>query len=176
MADEQPGQHAPDEGGNEQVAALYGQPTAGPDGGPPGVEPEGGQSGSAGSGNDQVAALYGSNASADPSAEQQVSWLDVPAHAPVVASDGTEVGHVVEVAALPEEDIFHGIVFQHSGHGHPCLAPASDVARITERAVYLSVDSGAASGYGEFQQLHVSTLGLRGVWRWKHLGWKNSSE
>jgi len=108
--------------------------------------------------------------------EQQVSWLDVPIHAPVVASDGTEVGHVLEVAALVNEDIFHGIVFAHSTHGHPCLAPASDIARITDRAVYLSVDSGAAAGYSEFQQLHVSRLGLRGISRWKHLGWKESSE
>jgi len=108
--------------------------------------------------------------------EQQVSWLDVPAHAPVLASDGAQVGTVLEVAALANEDIFHGIVFQHSRHGHPCLAPASDVARITDRAVHLSVDSATADGYGEFQQLHVSRLGLRGISRWKHLGWKDSSE
>jgi hypothetical protein len=108
--------------------------------------------------------------------EQQVSWLDVPAHAPVIASDGTEVGHVLEVAALVNEDIFHGIVFAHSDHGHPCLAPASDIARITERAVYLSVDTAAAGAYGEFEQLHVSRLGLRGISRWKHLGWTDSSE
>jgi hypothetical protein len=126
---------------------LYGGPTSDP---PGGQQPED---------------LYGG--------EQQVSWLDVPAHAPVIASDGTEVGHVLEVAALANEDIFHGIVFAHSGHGHPCLAPASD---ITDRAVYLSVDTAAADGYGEFQQLHVSRLGLRGISRWKHLGWKESSE
>ena len=108
--------------------------------------------------------------------EQTVSWLDVHASAPVLASDGTQVGTVLEVAALANEDIFHGIVFQHSRHGHPCLAPASDIARITDRAVHLSVDSGTADGYGEFQQLHVHRLGLRGVSRWKHLGWKDSSE
>ncbi len=119
-------------------------------------------------GGQQPADLYGG--------EQQVSWLDVPAHAPVVASDGAEVGHVLEVAALASEDIFHGIVFAHTAHGHPCLAPASDIARITDRAVYLSVDSAAAAAYGEFQQLHVSRLGLRGISRWKHLGWKESSE
>jgi hypothetical protein len=86
------------------------------------------------------------------------------------------VGHVLEVAALASEDIFHGIVFAHHAHGHPCLAPASDIARITDRAVYLSVDTTAAGAYGEFQQLHVSRLGLRGISRWKHLGWKESSE
>jgi len=112
----------------------------------------------------------------DPTGEQQVSWLDVSAHAPVIASDGTEVGRVLDVAALASEDIFHGIVFAHHAHGHPCLAPASDVARITDRAVYLSVDTAAAGAYGEFQQLHVSRLGLRGISRWKHLGWKESSE
>ena len=106
--------------------------------------------------------------------EQQVSWLAVAAHTPVIASDGTEVGHVVEVAGLPEEDIFHGIVFQRGRRNH--LAPAADVARITDRAVHLSVDSATAEVYEEFHQLHVSKLGLRGIFNWKHLGWKDSSE
>jgi len=112
----------------------------------------------------------------DTTGEQQVSWLDVPAHAPVIASDGTEVGHVLEVAALANEDIFHGIVFQHHARGKAYLAPAADVARITSHAVHLSVDSAAAGSYQEFQQLHVSRLGLRGVLHWKHLGWKDSPE
>jgi hypothetical protein len=108
--------------------------------------------------------------------EQQVAWAAVPAHAPVVASDGQEIGHVVDVAALPEEDIFHGIVFQHGVRGHAVLAPAADVARITTRAVYLSVDSAAAGNYEEFHQLTVKRLGLRGILNWRHLGWKDSSE
>lgn len=112
----------------------------------------------------------------DEKAEEQVSWLDVAAHLPVIASDGHEVGHVLEVAALPAEDIFHGIVFQHKGRGRTYLAPAAEVARITNRAVYLTVDSAAADNYEEFHQLHVSRLGLRGIYRWKHLGWKDSPE
>jgi|ERR1035437_5422885 hypothetical protein len=108
--------------------------------------------------------------------EEQVSWLDVGPHLPVIASDGQEVGHVLEVAALAAEDIFHGIVFQHHGRGRTYLAPASDVARITTRAVYLTVDAGAAEGYEEFHQLHVSRLGLRGIFRWKHMGWTDSPE
>lgn len=108
--------------------------------------------------------------------DPQVSWRDVRPHEPVLASDGQEVGRVVEVAALSEEDIFHGIVFEHRAHGTHLLAPASDVAKITERAVHLSVDSGAAAAYQPFQQLHVSRLGLRGVFRWKHLGWKDAPE
>jgi hypothetical protein len=108
--------------------------------------------------------------------EQQVSWMAVAAHLPVKASDGAEVGHVLEVAALPSEDIFHGIVFQHRSRGRTYLAPASDVARITDRAVYLTVDAATAENYEEFHQLHVSRLGLRGMLNWKHMGWKDSSE
>jgi hypothetical protein len=109
-------------------------------------------------------------------ADQQVSWLDIHAHVPVIASDEKQVGNVLEVAALPEEDIFHGVVFRHGSHGRTYLAPAADIARITERAVYLSVDAAAADTYEEFHQLHISRLGLRGMFRWKHLGWKDSPE
>jgi hypothetical protein len=108
--------------------------------------------------------------------ETQVSWLDVGERLPVVDRDGKEVGHVLEVAALPAEDIFHGIVFQHHLRGRTYLAPASDVARITDRAVYLAVDADAADAYEEFHQLHVSRLGLRGIFHWKHMGWTESPE
>lgn len=108
--------------------------------------------------------------------EETVAWTDVSAHAPVIARDGREVGHVVDVACLPEEDIFHGIVFRHSVRERHLLAPAADVARVTNRAVYLSVDSATVDGYDEFHELTVKRLGLRGVLNWKHLGWKKSSE
>jgi len=130
---------------------------------------------------DRVDALYaGSPAGGVPAVddiyEPQVSWLDVRAHAPVIAGDGKQVGTVVEVAALAEEDIFHGIVFEHHVRGEHVLAPAADVKKITERAVYLSVDEAAVAAYEPFHPMHVKSLGLRGVFRWKHLGWKDSPE
>lgn len=108
--------------------------------------------------------------------EQQIAWTAIPAHAPVIASDGKEVGHVLDCAALPNEDIFHGVVFRHHTLGHALLAPAADVARITDRAVYLGVDNDAAGEYEQFHELTVQRLGVRGVFNWKHLGWKRSSE
>jgi hypothetical protein len=108
--------------------------------------------------------------------EAEVSWRDVTAHCPVIASDGKQVGHVLEVAALPNEDIFHGIVFEHHVLGHAYLAPAADVGRITERAVHLSVDSTAADAYERFQPLHIERLGLKGRFFWRHLGWTDSPE
>jgi hypothetical protein len=108
--------------------------------------------------------------------ETVISWRGIGAHAPVVASDGVEVGHVAEVAGLAEEDIFHGVVFTHHLLGHQFLAPASDIDRITERAVYLKSTSQAAEEYELFQEMHIKRLGLSGLFRWKHLGWKDSSE
>jgi hypothetical protein len=80
------------------------------------------------------------------------------------------------VAALPEEDIFHGVVFTHHLLGHNIMAPASDIDRITERAVYLKSTSQAAEEYERFHEMHVKRLGLTGLFRWKHLGWKDFSE
>ncbi len=108
--------------------------------------------------------------------ETVISWRAIRAHSPVIASDGVEVGHVTEVAALPEEDIFHGVVFAHHVLGHDVLAPASDIDRITERGVYLKSTSQAAGEYERFQEMHVKRLGLTGLFRWKHLGWKDSSD
>jgi hypothetical protein len=124
---------------------------------------------------DPVQQLYGS-ASAGGLDDAPVSWRDVRAHEPVIAGDGRQIGTVVEVAALAEEDIFHGIVFAHHARGVHLLAPAADIARITESAVHLSVDSAGAMTYAPFEQLHVKSLGLRGMFRWKHLGWKDSAE
>ena len=108
--------------------------------------------------------------------EVEVSWRDVTAHCPVIASDGVEVGHVLDVAALPNEDIFHGIVFRHHLIGHPYLVPARDVRRITERAVHLSVDSASAARYERFHPQHIQRLGLKGQFFWRHLGWTDSPE
>ena len=109
-------------------------------------------------------------------AETPISWRAIGAHAPVIASDGIEVGRVAEVAALPEEDIFHGVVFKHHLIGEHVLAPAADIDRITDHAVYLKSTSNQAEGYERFHQIHVERLGLTGRFRWKHLGWKDSPE
>ncbi len=109
-------------------------------------------------------------------AEEQIAWTAVKTGEAVVTSDGSNIGKVVEVAALANEDIFHGIVFEHAHHRKHYLAPAADIERITTEAVHLSIDAARADQYEEFQQLHISRLGLAGIFRWKHFGWKDSNE
>jgi hypothetical protein len=42
--------------------------------------------------------------------------------------------------------------------------------------VYLTADSAGAEEFEEFHQLHIERLGLKGIFRWKHVTWKDSSE
>ena len=108
--------------------------------------------------------------------EEAISWRAITVDSEVIATDGPVIGKVTEVAALQNEDIFHGVVFHHHALGKHLLAPASDVDTITVGTVHLSVDSETASAYDEFHPLLVERLGLRGAFRWKHLGWKSSDE
>jgi len=110
------------------------------------------------------------------SEEVIVSWRAIVAHSPVFANDGSEVGKVVDVAALPEEDIFHGVVFRHHLTGKTHLAPRDDVDRITTDGVYLAVDGPSANAYEPFHEMHVERLGTKGLFFWKHTGWKDSKE
>src|SRR5258708_18071722 len=104
------------------------------------------------------------------SEEVIVSWRAIVANSPVIASDGQEVGKVVDVAALPEEDIFHGVVFRHGVTGGTHLAPRDDVDRITTEAVYLTVDSARAGAYDPFRQMHLERLGTKGLFFWNRTG------
>ncbi len=62
---------------------------------------------------------------------------------PVLASDGTQVGTVVSVLAAPEEDVFHGLLIETSGHtAH--FVEAALIASIHEHGVDLRIDATAA--------------------------------
>lgn len=66
---------------------------------------------------------------------------------PVYSSDGVEVGSVAHVLAVPEEDVFDGIVIaDHAGalHHEHRFADADDVDAIHERAVTLKLDAAAS--------------------------------
>ena len=108
--------------------------------------------------------------------EKVVSWRAIVAHIPVISSDNKPVGTVVDVAALPDEDIFHGIVYRHHLTDQTHLAPRDDIDRITPDAIYLGVTAEVANGYEPFHQMHVERLGTKGLFFWKHTGWKESKE
>ncbi|HXX38281.1 MAG TPA: hypothetical protein VEP50_09050 [bacterium] len=100
-----------------------------------------------------------------------VSWRMITSGMPVIASDGTRVGYVTHVLGDPGEDIFDGVGFRHHLWTSPRMAPASMVARITERAVYLSVPAAEAEQCAPYQEEHVFRIGNTGFFRHRE-GWR----
>ena len=73
------------------------------------------------------------------------SYLAVQPGVPVYSSDGEKLGEVEHVLAVPDDDIFDGIVLDTSvlPGGHR-FVDAPEVAEIYERGVVLSIDAAAA--------------------------------
>jgi uncharacterized protein YrrD len=73
------------------------------------------------------------------------SFLVVQAGVPVYSSDGKKLGEVEHVLAVPDDDIFDGIVLDTSvlPGGHR-FVDAPEVAEIYELGVVLKIDSAAA--------------------------------
>jgi uncharacterized protein YrrD len=74
-----------------------------------------------------------------------VSYLVLAEGADVMSSDGHKVGSVEHVLAVPEADVFDGLIVDMSGGpgGHR-FADADQVEAIYERGVVLTVDRNAA--------------------------------
>jgi uncharacterized protein YrrD len=71
-----------------------------------------------------------------------VSYLALAPGTPVFASDGAEIGRVVEVVADDGADIFEGLAVELDGGLR--FADAELVASMYERGVLLTVDGAAA--------------------------------
>jgi len=78
------------------------------------------------------------------------SYLALRAGAVVYSSDGKRLGEVEHVLAVPDDDIFDGIVLDTSvlPGGHR-FVDAPEVAEIYERGVVLGIDAAAAESLPE---------------------------
>jgi len=78
------------------------------------------------------------------------SYLALRVGVPVYSSDGEEVGKVEHVLAVPDDDIFDGIVLDRSilPGGHR-FVDAPEVRAIFERGVELKIDAAAAKALPE---------------------------
>jgi hypothetical protein len=104
------------------------------------------------------------------------SWRAIWQGEPVISSDGQTVGKVTDVAALDQEDIFHGVVFEHHILGEHMLAPAAQVGRITADAVHLTVTEEVARQCEPFHEMTIERVKLRGLFGFDFASWKKSKE
>jgi hypothetical protein len=68
----------------------------------------------------------------------------------VLASDGSEVGAVDEVAGDSNMDIFDGLAIATSAFGKPRYVPAEQLGEITEGTVRLKLTPEQVEGLGEY--------------------------
>ncbi|HKV46083.1 MAG TPA: DUF2171 domain-containing protein, partial [bacterium] len=90
---------------------------------------------------------------------------------PVIASDGTLVGHVTHVLGDSGRDIFDGVSFRRHLLGPHRMVSYAMIGRITDRAVYLNVATPAAEACPAYQEEQVYQIGQTGLFR-HHLGWR----
>ena len=79
-----------------------------------------------------------------------VSWLMIETGWKVIASDGSEVGQVDEIAGDSGLDIFDGLAIATSAFGKPRYVPAEQVAEITEGTVRLKLTKEQVDQLGEY--------------------------
>ena len=79
-----------------------------------------------------------------------VSWLMIETGWKVIASDGSEVGEVDEIAGDSSLDIFDGLAIATSAFGKPRYVTAEQVAEITEGTVRLKLTKDQVDQLGEY--------------------------
>ena len=79
-----------------------------------------------------------------------VSWLLIRPGWKVLASDGSEVGEVDEVAGDDSEDIFDGLAIARSAFGKPRYVPAEQVGQIIDGVVHLTLTRAQVEQLGEY--------------------------
>ena len=85
-----------------------------------------------------------------------VAWTQLDEGALVVAADGSEVGHVKEVAGDENADIFDGLVLVHSGRGTDHYIPAERVKGIWPDRVETDLSPQEAASLPAYEEPKVT--------------------
>jgi hypothetical protein len=92
--------------------------------------------------------------------EEEVSWLEMPYHAPVLDAAGNHIGRTESLLGDEQADIFHGIVIKLSDGGELREVPSSSTTKITRSNVQTAIPPGDTKKLEPYHEQH-----------WFHLGW-----
>lgn len=93
-------------------------------------------------------------------AEETVAWMACPYRAPVLDTEGGDIGTAESLLADQEEDIFHGLAVKLRDGGALVEVSADEVVRITRVHVYTNVSPARVAGLPAYREQ-----------KWFHLGW-----
>jgi hypothetical protein len=92
-----------------------------------------------------------------PDDQAQVAWTALDPGAVVIASDGSEVGRVKELAGDENADIFDGLVVTHSEHGTSHYIASERVKRIWPGRVETDLSPEEAASLPAYEEPKVTT-------------------
>lgn len=85
-----------------------------------------------------------------------VAWIMIEPGWKVIASDGSEIGRIHEVAGDENVDIFDGLVVTNSILGANKYVPSEDVGAIYDGEVHLELTKEQVERLGEYEEPSVS--------------------
>ena len=94
--------------------------------------------------------------------EQPIAWLAVRPETPVRSADAQPVGHLAELLASEQADIFHGIVVHLDDGGRNVFVPADDVTLMTPSHLDVAYTAEQLAGLPEHTEARQAELGWTG--------------
>jgi len=103
--------------------------------------------------------------------EEQVAWTATPYRAPVLDSQGEEIGTTESLMGDEGDDIFHGLAVKLKHGGRMVEIAAAQISRITTERVYTSVARDQVDSLPAYQEERWYHVGWGGLFR-KHPKWE----
>ena len=89
-----------------------------------------------------------------------LAWTAIRGGHPVVDTAGEEWGHVTEVLADRDDDIFHGVAVRTGRPSTVRELPAAEIVRITDAAVTTRIAADSIDGLPEYAGTVHATIEL----------------
>ena len=83
--------------------------------------------------------------------ETPIAWTAMPSHAPVMGTDGSQIGTAESVLGDPDEDIFHGLVVRRHD-GRLVEVAAARVKKMTAKHVLTDLDPAEAGALAPYHR------------------------
>lgn len=100
-----------------------------------------------------------------PAPDQPIAWMAVREGTPVRSADAQAVGHLADLLASEQEDIFHGIIVELASDQRLVYVPADDVTLMTPSYLEIAFTADELANLPEHTEERQASLGWLGRFR-----------